>query len=144
MDIMCHEAKIGKILHPVNRKNTIGAGVGVFLLSDSMGHKKDINAIAAANIQRLMDERGTNASRLALDAGLGHTAVRDFLEGKSKSPKVATFEKIAHVLGVTIQDILSDEARSIAEAQILASMARLSPERQQMLIDAAKAWADQD
>lgn len=55
-------------------------------------------------IERLraeIDRQGTNPAAVSKGAGLNHTAVRDILSGKSKSPKVETIEKIARILRVS-------------------------------------------
>ena len=51
-------------------------------------------------LHREMQARGVKARPLALKAGLGETAVRDILQGKSQQPRRRTLEKIAAALGL--------------------------------------------
>jgi phage repressor protein C with HTH and peptisase S24 domain len=67
------------------------------------------------NVQRLREllENSTayrgNAKALSLDCGLGETAVRDILEGRSKNPRKQTLALIADRLKINI-DELNDSA----------------------------------
>jgi transcriptional regulator with XRE-family HTH domain len=60
---------------------------------------------------RLLDRinaAGTNPSRLSEDAGLGRTAVRDILSGKSNSPSVDTIVALAQVLGCSVAYLIGE------------------------------------
>lgn len=48
---------------------------------------------------------GKSAREVSLEAGLSDTAVRDILNGKSRSPRVGTMREVARVLGITLQDL---------------------------------------
>lgn len=56
------------------------------------------------NLKEILEQRKdtTNAKRLSNDAGLGETAVRDILQGRSGSPKLETVHKIANALKVPV------------------------------------------
>lgn len=60
----------------------------------------------ADEIEKRMKEKGTSPKRLALDAGLGATYVRDILAGNSLDPKAGKLSRIAAVLGCTLEDLL--------------------------------------
>lgn len=51
------------------------------------------------NLIRAVKMAGTNYKKLSLDAGLGETAIRDIITGRSKSPKISTLFKIKNALG---------------------------------------------
>lgn len=51
---------------------------------------------------------GSNPKRLARDAGLGETAVRDIIKGISEEPRLPTLQKIARALGCTVADLTGE------------------------------------
>lgn len=73
------------------------------------------------NLADLIAQKGTNESAVAKKAGMGHTAVRDILSGKSASPKYGTLAKIAAVLEVDVQAITGQPAFMIRRAPVTAS-----------------------
>lgn len=62
-----------------------------------------------AALQRAMDARGIKAKPLAIAAGLGETAVRDILKGKTNTVQVGTLRKIAEVLNWPVYELLGEE-----------------------------------
>lgn len=72
----------------------------------SNGH--DMDALRAA-LQRAMDERGIKAKPLAIAAGLGETAVRDILKGKTQNVQVGTLHKLAEILDWPVSDLVGEE-----------------------------------
>lgn len=60
----------------------------------------------AANLERIIEEKGTNNRAVAEAAGLGHTAVRDIITRRVKNPTYATLLRFAEVLGVDVADII--------------------------------------
>jgi transcriptional regulator with XRE-family HTH domain len=50
----------------------------------------------------------TNATQAALQAGLGKTAVRDIIAGKTKSPTMDTLARLANVLGCSVAYLIGD------------------------------------
>ncbi|MCF4166359.1 helix-turn-helix domain-containing protein [Zavarzinia compransoris] len=64
----------------------------------------------ATEIERRMTRLGSNPKRLAKEAGLGETAVRDILKGISDSPRVSTLTKLAKALGCTVADLTGESA----------------------------------
>lgn len=74
--------------------------------------------IIAANIARIISERGTNNRAVADSAGLNPTAVRDIIMRKAKNPTFATLLKIAEVLGVSIDEVIGGSARSLTRHMI--------------------------
>jgi phage repressor protein C with HTH and peptisase S24 domain len=64
----------------------------------SMGLNKE-------KLTSLMKERGLNPRSLSVAAGLGATALRDILEGRTKNPRIDTVAAIAKVLKVHPEDL---------------------------------------
>lgn len=64
--------------------------------------------ILAERIQERLKAMGINATNAALNSGLGKTAVRDIIAGKSKSPTVATLAALAGTLECTVSYLLGD------------------------------------
>ena len=63
--------------------------------------------------------------------------MRDFLSGKSKSPSVASVEKLCLALGVTLEEVLAQpEARE--DVRIARLMSLLSLEQRQQIVDFAE------
>lgn len=104
-----------------------------------------INARVADNIRSLMDEIGSNPSRLAKDAGLGHTSIRDILAKPNSSPRYETLLKIADAAGVDIRRITvgPDFAQvDQVDAELFDTFLRLEPSERRFLLNAAKAQID--
>lgn len=64
----------------------------------------------AANLERIIAEKGTNNRAVAEAAGLGHTAVRDIVTRKVQNPTYATLLRIASVLQVNVLEIIGLES----------------------------------
>lgn len=62
--------------------------------------------IIAANLERIVAEKGANNRSVAESAGLGHTAVRDIITRKVRNPTYATLVRLAEVLGVGVAEII--------------------------------------
>jgi transcriptional regulator with XRE-family HTH domain len=62
------------------------------------------------NLRAMMEQRGFNPRSLSLAAGLNATAVRDMLEGRSKSPRYDTAQALAGALDTTPAALMGDEA----------------------------------
>ena len=67
-----------------------------------------MNEIMNQRIRLRMSELDTNATNVALASGLGKTAVRDILSGKTKSPTVETLGRLATTLQCTVSYLLGD------------------------------------
>ena len=61
------------------------------------------------NVIRLMKAQGLNMRTTAMAAGLGFTAVRDILVGRSADPRYSTVRAIAGVLKCQMTDIIPDD-----------------------------------
>ena len=59
-------------------------------------------------LQRLITEKNTSVSKVQEKAELGPTTIYDIISGKSKSPTIATVDRIAGALGVQRSDLLGD------------------------------------
>lgn len=59
-------------------------------------------------LRELVNESGKSARAVSLGAGLGATAIKDILSGKSRDPSADTITRIANQLGVAISDIFED------------------------------------
>lgn len=60
-------------------------------------------------LARLMRQAGHTARSLSLAASLGPTAVRDIVEGRIASPRYATLQALAAVLGVGVEYLATGE-----------------------------------
>lgn len=101
-----------------------------------------LNRLLALNLETLIEEKGLNPSRLAKDANLNHTAVRDILGGKVKNPTYRTLVNIAEAAGVDIRRITVGpdyEATDRDNAEIVDLLLQLEPSERRFLLNAAKA-----
>jgi transcriptional regulator with XRE-family HTH domain len=89
--------------HPTHASGNIQLAC-MFLLYDLS--YMDADDKIAVNLQRIIDERGTNARAVAISAGLGVTAVRDIISRKTRSPTIATLAKITNAIGVSLDAVL--------------------------------------
>ena len=69
-------------------------------------------------LERAMRDAGYNPRSLSLAAGLGMTAVRDLLDGRIGSPRYATIEALAKVLGVTVSFLANGDPGEAEKAAI--------------------------
>jgi transcriptional regulator with XRE-family HTH domain len=69
-----------------------------------------MSEILSVRLDRLMRQAGYNPRSLSLAAGLGITAVRDIIDGRIASPRYATLEALARVLGVAVAHLIGGEA----------------------------------
>ena len=102
----------------------------------------DQNRQVIENIRSLIEETGTNVSRLAKEAGLGHTSIRDILAKPGASPKYDTLLKIAKAAGVDIRRLTIGpdfNALEDRQAEFDGIFHELEPQEQDFLINAAKA-----
>ncbi|WP_408872913.1 LexA family protein [Gluconobacter roseus] len=65
---------------------------------------------SAAIIEQMMKAQNTNPKRLAKEAGVGPTYVRDIIEGRSLDPKTGKLTQIATALGCKLDDLLGKGA----------------------------------
>ena len=68
--------------------------------------------------------QGINYKKISLKAGLGETAVRDIVEGRSKDPKHGTLQKIVDALGdhgvhTTVHDLYSEHGDTSSEKDMV-------------------------
>ena len=62
-------------------------------------------SIVAKNLARLVNERGEEMKSLSVRAGLGETAVRDIIKGRSRKPSIETVARIAAALHVDLTEL---------------------------------------
>lgn len=89
---------------------------------------------AASKIMRerlndLIKESGRSMGDLSESAGLSRTAIRDIMNGRSKSPGIDTLQAIAVTLNVSLPEIFQ-RPQSAAQQRILRILDQLSPEEQ--------------
>lgn len=60
------------------------------------------------NLSRLMRERGTNATRLAREAGVSDSAVKDFFRDRNKNPGINLLIALAETLKCTVAEIIGE------------------------------------
>lgn len=102
-----------------------------------VSYMTDIDKIRA-NLAAIITSSDTNPRAVALEAELGHTAVRDILIGKTKSPKISTLEKIAKVLHVQVTDITGDTGKtnlSDQERELLSAWSDIEDWERSYLLD---------
>jgi transcriptional regulator with XRE-family HTH domain len=63
---------------------------------------------AAKRILQRIEELGTNASAVSLQAGLGRSSVRDILSGKAQNPRIDTLQKLAVPLACSVEFLLGE------------------------------------
>ena len=73
-----------------------------------------MSEILSVRLDRLMREAGYNPRSLSLAAGLGITAVRDIIDGRIASPRYATLEALARVLGIAVAQLIGSETSADA------------------------------
>ena len=79
-------------------------------------------------------------NELSRRSGLGQTNIADIMSGKTRSPTIATLEKIADALDTTVIDLLLERQRAQAEHEILAAFSQLPQDDQDRLLQTAQAW----
>jgi SOS-response transcriptional repressor LexA len=77
-------------------------------------------SILQARLRELMQRQQLSHAALSRMAGLGQTAVNDIMSGRNQSPSNKAVEKLATVLGVSVEDLsrrmaLSDGGRGAAD-----------------------------
>lgn len=82
-------------------------------------------------IERLLQERGIAAKRFSIESGLGDTAIRDILEGRSLNPRHDTIEKIAKGFGLSIEALIGQIGADPA-GKALAPNVRPAPDAKQL------------
>lgn len=97
----------------------------------------------ARNIGIIMQARGLDAAKLARLADLNPTGVYDILSGKSRSPKLETVGRIARALGVSVSILIEDEPRVSLQNDLIAAYEQLPDEQRALLLQTARAWAEQ-
>lgn len=101
-----------------------------------------LNRLIARNLEALMAEKDLNMSAWAKAAGMGHTGVRDIIQGKVKNPTYRTLLSLAEVAGVDVRRITVGpefESLSPADAEALDLLSQLEPAERQILLNAARA-----
>ncbi|MSU90860.1 helix-turn-helix domain-containing protein [Rhodobacteraceae bacterium 2CG4] len=91
------------------------------------------------NLERIMRERGYNPSRLAREAGFGHTTVRDIIQGRVASPRFDTISKLAGILGCKVSEITGAPGAQSQDDELQALWSQLLEEERSVLIMVAKA-----
>ena len=99
--------------------------------------------LVARNIETLMEQKGLDAAKLARASGINPTGIYDILKGKSRSPKIETIAKIAKGLGVPLATVFSGQPTTAAD-DLLVIFEQLDPERRAILMQAARAWIDDE
>jgi transcriptional regulator with XRE-family HTH domain len=80
--------------------------------------ERKINHVLAENLRRLMEAGGWSALRLGNKAEIAPNTIGNYLKpdgeftstGKQRSAKLTEVERLAEALGVSVQDLLRDDA----------------------------------
>lgn len=75
-----------------------------------------------ARLKRIIEERGLDMKNLSRSAGLGETAVRDWLE-RDQTPKVSSLAAVGDVLGMSLDEIYAGEAGAAQRIPIIGAVA---------------------
>ena len=67
--------------------------------------KRPPDSILQARLRELMQHQQLSHAALSRMAGLGQTAVNDIMSGRNQSPSNKAVEKLATVLGVSVEDL---------------------------------------
>ncbi len=89
----------------------------------------------AANLERIIAEKGTNNRAVAEAAGLGHTAVRDIITRKVRNPTFATLLKLSEVLGVDVARVVGIEGDQVKPVDLVAVAGKVGAGAKVPLID---------
>jgi Helix-turn-helix len=68
----------------------------------------DQMSLTAQRIAQRMEELGTNASAVSMQAGLGRSSVRDILSGKAQNPRIDTLLKLTVPLQCSIEYLMNE------------------------------------
>ncbi|WP_081545590.1 helix-turn-helix domain-containing protein [Chromobacterium haemolyticum] len=97
--------------HLTQSKNVFAHFCGEGTLSYSFGMElKD-------RLQRLLDESGTNATKLAEATKLNQPTIHRILTGESKDPRHSTLEPIAKFFGISVAELRGDTPTGYYESQ---------------------------
>lgn len=77
-----------------------------------MGDAPGVSRVNRQRLRELVSEVGPSARALSLAAGLGSTAIKDILSGKSRDPGAATLAQIAGALGVDPSQLMENDQGS--------------------------------
>ena len=80
-------------------------------------------------------------SRLALDAGLDNSTVRQILSGKAKNPRIDTAMRICAALGTTLEEFMGLEVDQ-SRQEILQLYTQLPDDARRLLLAAARGLSD--
>jgi transcriptional regulator with XRE-family HTH domain len=72
-----------------------------------IAHEVDPPYILALNVMNLRRERGITQAQLAQAIGVAQPRVAE-IEAGDANPRLATLSKLAHALGVTLSELLTD------------------------------------
>ena len=90
----------------------------------------------------LREALGLNQSELARKAKRSAPSIWALENGETIMPKYETLRNVAAALGVTLQEIMSDEQPSDIIEQLMAAAGALTPANKGALLAAAKALLD--
>lgn len=63
------------------------------------------------NLKNYREQKGYSKLRLARETGLSSRCIEHIEYGKAKNPKITTIEKIAKVLGISVEDLIKEQKR---------------------------------
>ena len=103
----------------------------------------NLNDKRAAYLKELIQIKGYNPRSLSLAIGTNPTLVRDFIERNTESPTLRTFDKIAEILGVPVNDLVNATSNSgVIHPEVSALLTQLDIEIQKQLIPQLKGLLD--
>ncbi|MDB5579642.1 MAG: hypothetical protein JWR80_4818 [Bradyrhizobium sp.] len=87
------------------------ADAGYWLMNTPNSHRINDMSTTAKRIAQRIEELGTNASAVSLQAGLGRSSVRDILSGKAQNPRIDTLQALAGPLACSVEFLTGESDR---------------------------------
>lgn len=100
--------------------------------------------IIARNILALAKKRDESIFQIATGAGLGRSAIDDIIKGNSQSPRLATLEKIAKYLGVSIHSLLEERGDDELRNAIIEAVHALPDDKRELAARLVRAFSEED
>ena len=91
----------------------------------AVAHEVDPPFVLALNVMNLRRERGITQAQLAAAIGVSQPRIAE-LEAGDANPRLVTLSKIAHALGVTLAELMTDHQAGPHAERVSAARERIS------------------
>ena len=95
----------------------------------AVGDTLGVSRVNRSRLRELVSEVGPSARAISIAAGLGSTAIRDILSGKSRDPGAATLTMIANALDVDVSALMEDDPTGVSRLSHVKLAPRFLPVR---------------